>query len=285
MLEPGIEMRKPLEARNRPRLGCPGAIGAMILAVFLVWPFFAGAQQYTYTQEQLDELLAPIALYPDPVLSQILMAATYPAEVADADRFVRAYPSLTGDSLDQALQSQPWDTSVKSLCRYPDILSTMAEHIDQTAALGDAYLGQADQVMDTIQRLRRRAYDAGHLRSTGELRLAFEDPYILVEPVSPEITYIPVYDPCWVYGSRWWPSCRRLWFWYPGIGISGAFIFGRPVHIGHSGHWSGFHWKRRSIYVNPQRTMGFNRVSPTRAYTGQHDWVPRSCSSPGSRLP
>lgn len=264
-------MRKP--GRDGPYLRCPGIIKAMILVSFLVLPVFAGAQQYTYTQEQLDELLAPIALYPDPVLSQILMASTYPTEVSDADRFIRAYPDLTGDRLDQALLSQPWDPSVKSLCRYPDILSTMAEHIDQTTALGDAFLVQADQVMDTVQRLRRRAYDAGHLRSTSEQRIVFQDPYIVVEPVSPDIVYVPLYDPCWVYGPWWWPSCSRLWFWYPGIGISGAFIFGRPVHIGHHGHWSGFRWRSHSIYVDPQRTIEFNRVPPTRAYSGQHNWV------------
>ncbi|MHB8110610.1 MAG: DUF3300 domain-containing protein [Syntrophorhabdaceae bacterium] len=249
------------------------ALTALIVLMFLLAPVFAKAEQYVYNQEQLDALLAPIALYPDPLLSQILMASTYPTEVADADRFVRENPNLTGDSLDRALRYRPWDASVKSLCRYPDILATMAGHMDQTVALGDAFLGQRDQVMDTIQRLRQRAYDAGHLRSTAEQRVIVEDRYIVVESVSPRIVYVPVYDPCWVYDPWWWPSCSRVWFWYPGIGISGAFFFGRPVHIGRHGPWSGFHWRRHSIYVDPRRTVEFHKLPPTRAYSGQHVWV------------
>lgn len=251
----------------------PVPVKAIIMVFILLLPLAAAAQQYVYTQQQLDDLLAPIALYPDPLLSQILMAATYPAEVADADQFVRANPNLTGDALDRALLAQPWDPSVKSLCRYPDVLAAMAQNMDQTVALGDAFLGQRDQVMDTVQNLRRRAYEAGRLRTTAEQRVVYDGAYILVEPVSLEIIYVPVYDPCWVYGPWWWPTCLRLWFWYPGFGVTGRFIFRHPIHIGHHGYWSGFRWSRHSIYVDPQRTVGFNRVPATRAYAGEHTWV------------
>ncbi|MEN6615928.1 MAG: DUF3300 domain-containing protein [Syntrophorhabdus sp.] len=244
----------------------------VVFAALFFVPLLVESQTYTYTQEQLDELLAPIALYPDPLLSQILMASTYPTEVADADSFLRAN-RLTGDRLDQALQYQPWDASVKSLCYYPDVLSMMAGYMDQTVALGDAFLGQPDQVLDTVQRLRWRAYEAGRLRSTAEQRVGVENGYIAIDLVNPQIVYIPVYDPCWVYGSWWWPTCNRLWFWYPGQGASGRFFFRRPIHLGHRGEWSGFRWRQHSIYVDPGKTVRFNRVPPTRTYSGEHTWA------------
>jgi|GEM_PF-441357 len=231
-----------------------------------------GAAGYVYTQEQLDQLLAPIALYPDVLLSQILMASTYPAEVIEADKWVQFNPVLTGDRLDEALRDKPWDVSVKSLCKYRGVLRTMAEHPDETISLGNAFLAQQDQVMNTIQMLRRRAYDRGHLRSVSELRLVIEEPYIVLEPASPEIVYVPVYDPCWIYGSWWYPICSPIWFWYPGVVVSGAFIFGRPIYTGHYGDWCGFRWRSHSIYVDRRLTIGFSRIGATSVFSGPQVW-------------
>ncbi|MBP7527592.1 MAG: DUF3300 domain-containing protein [Syntrophorhabdaceae bacterium] len=232
----------------------------------------AGAAGYVYTQEQLDQLLAPIALYPDVLLSQMLMASTYPAEVIEADKWVRANPGLTEARLDEALRDKPWDVSVKSLCRYRGVLRTMAEHPDETISLGNAFLAQQDQVMNTIQMLRRRAYDRGHLRSVSELKLVVEEPYIVLEPASPEIVYVPVYDPCWIYGSWWYPVCSPVWFRYPGVVVSGAFVFGRPIYTGRYGYWCGFRWPRRSIYVDRRYTIGFSRIGATRVLSGPQEW-------------
>jgi len=232
----------------------------------------AGAADYVYTQEQLDQLLAPIALYPDVLLSQILMASTYPAEVIEADKWVRANPALTEARLDEALRDKPWDVSVKSLCKYRGVLGTMAEHPDETISLGNAFLAQQDQVMNTIQMLRRRAYDQGHLRSVSELRLVVEEPYIVLQPASPEIVYVPVYDPCWIYGSWWYPVCSPVWFRYPGVVVSGAFVFGRPIYTGRYGSWCGFRWPGRSIYVDRRLTIGFSRIGATRVLSGPQVW-------------
>src|SRR5512137_2941398 len=132
------------------------------LALFLILPLSVTAQQtedgydqqtQVYSQEELDRLLAPIALYPDALLSQILMASTYPLEIVEADRWLRQNPSLTGDRLDDALKDMPWDVSVKSLCHFPRVLAMMDERLQETTDLGNAFLGQQDQVMDTIQNL------------------------------------------------------------------------------------------------------------------------------------
>src|SRR5512136_1875145 len=167
---------------------------AWLLALLLMAPTGLGAQEpaqgqgtgasqgYTYTQEQLDQLLAPIALYPDVLLSQILMASTYPLEVVEANRWLKQNPNLADNRLDEALKDKPWDVSVKSLCHFPQVLSMMDEKLQQTTDLGNAFLGQQDQVMDTIQKLRARAYDQGNLKSTEQQKVVVQDRDIIVEP-------------------------------------------------------------------------------------------------------
>src|SRR6201997_2411071 len=151
-----------------------------LLALAIVTPTASQAQQYyaarndqvvaaaPLRQDQLDALLAPIALYPDQLLAQVLMASTYPDDVANAARFVRENPSLTGAALDQALQGQNWDPSVLSLAAYPQVLLMMYEMPDWTRQLGDAFLANQQQVMDTVQMLRNRAQAAGNLRSSAQ---------------------------------------------------------------------------------------------------------------------
>lgn len=229
-------------------------------------------QSYTFTQEELDQMLAPIALYPDELLSQILMASTYPLEVVEADRWLKRNTSLTGARLDEALKDEPWDVSVKSLCYYPDVLSMMSENLNQTSNLGEAFLSQQDQVMDTVQRLREKARAQGNLRSTEQQTVVVEGPEIIIQPTNPEVVYIPAYDPCWVYGPWWYPSCSPLWFWNPGLWVTGAFYFGPPVFIGYRGSWCGFDWRRRSLYVNVNRTLGFHRPKPSRMHGGREFW-------------
>ena len=172
--------------------------------------------------EQLDQLLAPIALYPDPLLAQILMAATYPLEIVKANRWFRdpRHAGLSGDELAAALESESWDPSVKALVNVPQILMMMDANLDWTEELGDAFVGQQAEVMDAIQRLRHQAAAAGALWSNPQQNVAEEGQGIAIEPANPAYIYPPLYNPGLVYGP--WPSPEfppldivppRLWGW------------------------------------------------------------------------
>jgi hypothetical protein len=231
------------------------------------------AQTYTYTQEQLDQLLAPIALYPDTLLSQILMASTYPLEVVEADRWLKQNQSLTGDSLDEALKDKPWDVSVKSLGHFPQVLSMMDEKLPETTDLGNAFLGQQDQVMDTVQKLRARAQAQGNLTSMEQQKVVVQDQDVIIEPAYPDVVYVPAYDPCWVYGPWWYPTCSPLWFWYPGLVVGAGFFWGPRVFIGPLDFWCGFFWNRHSIFVNVNKTAFVGRIGMTRMHGGLETWT------------
>ena len=151
-------------------------------------------------------MLAPIALYPDPLLSQILMATTYPLEIVEAARWVAANPGLRGDDAVRAVAAQPWDPSVKSLVAFPQILALLDQRLDWTQRLGNAFLAQQAQVMDTVQALRRRANSAGNLRSSDQMQVEDQSGSIALEPANPQLVYVPYYDPMTVYGSWWWPG-------------------------------------------------------------------------------
>ncbi len=255
-----------------------------LLVMLLTAPTGLGAQQptqgqetgteqpYTYSQQQLDELLAPIALYPDTVLSQILMASTYPLEVVEADRWLKQNKGLSVDALDAALKDKPWDVSVKSLCHFPQVLSMMDENLQQTTDLGNAFLSQQDQVMDTVQKLRQRAQAQGNLESTDKQQVVVQDGDISIEPPSPEVIYVPAYDPCWVYGPWWYPTCYPPWFWYPGVVVGVGFFWGPGIFIGPIDFWCGFFWHRHSIFVNVNKTVFIHRIGATRMHGGIETW-------------
>ena len=157
------------------------------------------------TAVQLDQMLAPIALYPDALVAQILMAATYPLEVVQADRWVRdpAHAALGGDQLAEALAPLPWDLSVKSLVPFPGLLHMMNNNLGWTERVGNAFLADEGAVMDSIQRLRSRAQANGTLGSTTQAVVSTQDGAIIIEPTNPNVVYVPVYDPYVVYGP--WP--------------------------------------------------------------------------------
>jgi hypothetical protein len=232
----------------------------------------SGPGQSKYTQEQLDQLLAPIALYPDSLLSQILMASTYPLEVVEADRWLKQNSDLTGDSLDAALKDKQWDVSVKSLCHFPGVIAMMSDKLEDTADLGNAFLDQQDQVMDSIQNLRAKARAQGHLESTDKQKVIAEDPYITIEPAEPDVIYVPAYDPCWVYGPWWYPLCSPPWFWYPDLVVGVGFWFGPGIFIGPLDGWCGFHWHHHRIFVNVNKTFAVGRVGITRMHGGFEVW-------------
>jgi len=228
------------------------------------------------TPEELEQLVAPIALYPDSLVAQILAASTFPEQVVDADRWVQSHPDLKDDALAQAIDQQPWDPSVKALVAFPSVLGNMDKNLSWTSSLGDAYYNQEQDVMDVVQVMRRRAQQAGHLNSTPQQSVTTEGSDIEIEPVSPEIIYVPAYDPWIVYGGPIgaWPG----WYPYPGIWYDGPVIFfgvgfGTGFYGGYG--WGWHHWGcdwhhhyavyDHGRYYSPSRTF-YNR---DRFYRGE----------------
>jgi uncharacterized protein DUF3300 len=195
------------------------------------------------TPEELQQLVAPIALYPDSLVAQMLAASTFPEQVVDADRWVQSHPDLKDDVLAQAIDQQPWDPSVKALTAFPSVLGNMDKNLSWTSSLGDADYNQEQDVMDAIQVMRRRAQGAGNLNSSPQQTVTTEGSDIEIEPVSPDIVYVPAYDPWVVYGGPIvaWPG----WYPYPGIWYDGpALFFGVGFGIGYYGGygWGWHHW-------------------------------------------
>lgn len=188
--------------------------------------------------EQLQQLVAPIALYPDSLVAQILAASTFPEQVVEADRWVQAHPDLKGEALARAVDPQPWDPSVKALTTFPAVLGNMDKNISWTSTLGDAYYNQQSDVMDAIQVMRQKAQQAGTLKSTPQEVVNTQGPEIDIEPAEPDVVFVPAYDPWTVYGGPVapWP----YWYPYPGIWYDGPYLsFGVGFGIG---WWGGFGW-------------------------------------------
>ncbi len=229
----------------------------------------------TFRQEELDQLLAPIALYPDALLAQILMAATYPLEVVLAARWVKAHPNVNGPQLEAAMQQQPWDPSVKSLTAFPQVLAMMDGNLEWTQKLGDAFLAQQPDVMATVQTLRAKAQAAGYLQSTPQQTVLVEPQVIRIEPAAPQIVYVPIYDPTAVYGP-WWAPAYPPYAWYPPGYVVGAsvFSFGIGLAVG-AVLWGGFDWHRHHVMiVNVHNFNTFNRTTIVDR-TWHHDGVHR----------
>jgi len=207
-----------------------------------------------FTQAELDQMLAPIALYPDPLLSQVLMASSYPLEVVEADRWSRAHPELRGDAAVNAVEEQSWDPSVKSLVAFPQVLHTMDDKLDWTERLGDAFLAQQDAVMDTVQRLRHKARDAGNLDSNEEVTVRDDEEDIDIEPARPDVVYVPYYDPTVVYGSWWWPDYPPT-YWSPwdGYGWRSGYAWGPAFIIGGDFFFGGWDWRHHGIWIRDRR--------------------------------
>jgi len=211
----------------------------------------ASAPQAAFSDAQLDQMLAPIALYPDELLSQILMASTYPLEVVEAARWSRANPNLLGDDAVSAVVSMDWDPSVKSLVAFPDILQQMDENLDWTQGLGEAFLGQQSGVMASVQRLRAAASQAGNLASSDEMAVSREGDGIAIDSSSPDTVYVPYYDPNAVYGTWWWPSYPPVyWAPWPGYywaGYGFAWTVGIPVGVDF--FYGDFDWHHHHVRV------------------------------------
>jgi hypothetical protein len=204
-----------------------------------------------FTQTELDQMLAPIALYPDDLLSQLLMAATYPLEVVEAARWLRANRGIKGEAALQAVAGESWDASVKSLVAFPDLLATMDEKLDWTERLGDAFLTQQAQVMDTVQQLRRKASQAGYLASNTQVTVNDNEGTIEIESAQPSVVYVPYYDPAVVYGTWWWPGYPPTYWapwpdygWYSGFGWGVGFVVGVDFFLG------GWDWHHHRLWID-----------------------------------
>ncbi len=252
-----------------------------LLGIMLL-PLAAAAQtsDKPFSNEQLDQMLAQIALYPDSLLSQVLMAATYPEDFGKAVAWSKAHPDAKGDSAVKMVENEPWDPSVASLVAFPEALITLGDKPDYVRNLGDAFLAQPEDVMDSVQRLRAAAQKAGNLSSNEQIKVSTQaapapstttvvvqqaappPQVIVIEPAQPQVVYVPAYNPAVVYGPWWYPSYPPYyyppppgyWFsrtvatgiaWGVGIGISNAL-------------WGGFDWGRGDVNINVNRYNNIN---------------------------
>lgn len=201
-----------------------------------------GAPAPAYTQqtpEMLQQLVAPIALYPDSLVAQILAASTYPEQVVEADRYLQDHPNLKGQDLAKEVDTQNWDPSVKALTAFPSVLGNMDKNLSWTSSLGDAYYNQQQDVMDAVQVMRQKAQKAGTLKSTEQQTVNSDGSDITIQPANPQIVYVPAYDPWLVYGYPVdpWP----FWYPYPGIWYEGPYLSFGGVGFG-IGFFGGFGW-------------------------------------------
>lgn len=232
-------------------------------------------QQQVLTQQQLQQLVAPIALYPDALLAQVLTASTYPLEVAMAARWSEQNPSIKGAALEDAMQKQAWDPSVKGLTSVPQVLAMVNEKLDWTNQLGEAFLAQPNDVQTAVQALRKQAETTGSLKSSKEQKVSripapqnatYAGPpeYIVIEPTEPDYIYVPVYDPVVVYGPGYWPPAYAPFFWYPRWWAVGpAFGFGAALFVGPA-LWYHYNWGYggyAAIQTNTALYSRFNRVN------------------------
>ena len=223
------------------------------------------------TPEQLQQLVAPIALYPDSLVAQILAASTYPDQVVEADRWLQQHTDLKGEQLGQEVDKQSWDPSVKALTEFPSVLANMDKNLSWTSSLGDAYVNQQQDVMDSVQVMREKAKAAGNLNSTSQEKVSEKDKTIVIEPADPQVVYVPEYDPWLVYGAPLavWPS----WYWYPGLYLTGpGLAWGFGFGVGFFGgfgwgwhHW-GSDWRHHDIMFDHHGYVSRSRVFANREH-------------------
>lgn len=243
---------------------CLAVLAALLLA--LAQSGVRAQPAFVYSQQEIDQMLAPIALYPDTLLSQVLVAATFPVQVIEAARWSRERADLSGDAAVRAAETETWDPSVKSLLAFPQLLEYMRDNLQWMQALGNAFLGQQAQVMDSVQVLRRKAQAAGGLRSDDHLSVIENGSNLLLQPVDSRIVYVPYYDPLLAYGTWTWtaypPVHLRPW---PGYHVrpahAGLFHWGPPVAI--SARWfvRAIDWPRREVRLT-QKDNHYHRVAP-----------------------
>lgn len=227
----------------------------------------AGGTTAAFSKGELESILAPIALYPDALLSQLLMASTYPLEIVEAARWRKSNAALKDKALEDALAKQSWDESVKSLTAFPEVLDRMSQDLDWTQKLGDAFLGQQKELLDTVQALRTKAKDAGNLKSNEQQVVKVETQeskqVIVIEPADPQVVYVPTYQPTVVYGAWGYPAYPPYYppYWAPvGAAFVSGFFWGVGIAAG-AALWGGIGWGRGDVNINVNRYNNFNRTN------------------------
>jgi len=240
-------------------------LGLVQTAAVAAEPAAAASAQAPIPQEKLDSLLAPIALYPDQLLAQTLMASTYPLDVVEAARFVKDNKDIKGEALDKAVAQKSWDPSVQSLTAYPQVLEMMNDKLEWTQELGNAFLADEKRVMQTVQGLRQKAEAAGNLKSNAEQKVVKEQSTIIIEPAKPDVVYVPTYNPTVIYGT-WWAPMYPPYYWppppyyYPPGGYLAAGLIGFGIGIAiadnHWG-WCNSNWGRGDINIDINKNNTF----------------------------
>ena len=237
-----------------------------LLVILLAMPAGGWAQGSgaapVFKQEELEAILAPIALYPDELLAQVFIGSTYPLEIVEADRFAKANPNLKGDQLTKALEAKNWDPSVKSLVNFPSVLTMMSEKLEWTQKLGDAVIAQEKDVMNTVQTLRQKAQASGNLKTTSEQKVVVQEKTIVIESANPQVVYVPTYNPTVVYGAWPYAAYPPYSYAYPGYPWGAGLAFAGGVALGAAwGYaWGGCNWHGGGgdININNSRNTNIN---------------------------
>lgn len=264
----------------------PHRLSMIVLALSVTWaaptigqsagqagsaaPQAQNANAPVFSAQEVDAMVAPIALYPDALLSQVLMAATYPLEIVQAARWSKSTGNAGGDAALSKVSDQTWDPSVQSLVAFPKLLTMMSDQLDWTQKLGDAFLAQQGDVMDSIQRLRQQAQKAGNLSSNTQQNVSTQGQTIIIEPAQPNVIYVPAYNPTVVYGAWPYPSYPPVYYpgvmsWYPGQALVNGLMWGAGIAAA-GAIFGGFNWNNRDVNIN---VNNFNRISRNNFYSGQ----------------
>ena len=270
---------------------------AIVIAPGDIWPLQssdtdkatpAQDQPAKIPADQLDSLVAPIALYPDPLLAQVLAASTYPLELIQLQQWLAKNQALKDKSLADAVAKQPWDPSIQAMAALPEVVKRLADDIQWTTDLGNAFLAQQGDVMDAAQRMRKKADSNGNLKSTEQQRVETKvvenKSVIVIEPAKPEVVYVPSYDPVVVYGPPVYPYPP---IYYPPAGYYAAGMaisFGLGVAMGAAwggGGWGwGSGWGNNNVYVNHNNNFvrnsninGGNRNNINGGNRGNGNWT------------
>jgi uncharacterized membrane protein YgcG len=227
-------------------------------------PSADAAGEKTFSQQDLDRLVAPIALYPDSLLAQILMASTYPLDIVTAARWAKANPGVKDKALEDAMQKQTWDPAVKALTSVPKVLEQMNEQIEWTQQLGDAFLAQQADVMTTVQALRKKAAAAGNLKSTPEVAVKTEQAegktVYVIESAKPEVVYVPTYNPATVYGAWAYPAYPPYSMYPPYYPYAPGVAFATGVIVG-AAIWGNANWGGNNVNINTNNYNNFNKTN------------------------
>lgn len=246
-----------------PARGMRAALAGLVLAALMLlasaWPSGgARAQQAPapYTPQELEQMLAPVALYPDALLAQTLMACSYPAEVTMAADWLRRNPQWKdkGDDAVRAVDGQPWDASVRSLVAFPQVLEMLDAHPDWTLQVGTAFVTQQSDTMSAVQSLRVQAQLAGNLESNQQVKVVKQTQTIVIQPVNPQVIYVPTYDPTYVFNAWPYPAFPPYYLppppgYYVGSALAAGIAFGTGIAITNA-IWGGFDWGRGDVNIN-----------------------------------